>query len=165
MADPFRHPTIALVILSVLSGSIAAQDTRVFGGAAPANWIAPPKVSGDSFTVFHARRSFLLEKAPTRFVVHVSADNRYRLFVNGVQVSSGPQRSDVTHWRYETLDLAPHLRAGRNVIAAIVWNWGSARPVAQHSHRTGFLLQGTSPVEALLNTGKEWKVLRDPAYA
>ncbi len=103
---------------------------------------------------------------PARFVVHVSADNRYRLYVNGLQVSSGPQRSDVTHWRYETLDLAPHLRVGRNVIAALVWNWGAARPVAQHSHRTGFLIQGNGPVEAaLVNTGTGWKLLRDLAYA
>jgi len=106
-------------------------------------------------------------------VVHVSADNRYRLYVNGddvnylsAQVSSGPQRSDVTHWRYETIDLAPHLRRGRNVIAALVWNWGAARPVAQFSHRTGFLLQGDSQVEAaLVNTGAGWKLLRDLAYS
>src|SRR2546423_12847767 len=159
MADePLRRITIAIAFLSALSATVGAQEARVFDGAPPANWIAPAKVPGDSFTVFHARRSFVLEKAPSRFVVHVSADNRYRLYVNGVQLSSGPQRSDVTHWRYETLDLAPRLRAGRNVIAAIVWNWGSARPVAQHSHRTGFLLQGNSPVEAFLNTGKDWKV-------
>jgi alpha-L-rhamnosidase len=99
-------------------------------------------------------------------VVHVSADNRYRLYVNGVPVASGPQRSDVAHWRYETVDIAPNLHAGRNVIAALVWNWGAARPVAQFSHRTGFLLQGNSPLEAsLINTGAGWKVLRDPAYA
>ena len=128
---------------------------------------------GDSFTVFHARRTFELATKPARFVVHVSADNRYRLYVNGedvaylyAQVSSGPQRSDVAHWRYETVDLAPYLRRGRNVIAAVVWNWGAARPVAQFSHRTGFLLQGDSPVEAaLVNTGTDWKVLRDLAYA
>ena len=138
----------------------------MFDGASPASWIAPPGVPGDSFTVFHARRTFVLATVPTRFVVHVSADNRYRLYVNGVQVSSGPQRSDVTHWRYETLDLAPHLRAGRNVIAALVWNWGAARPVAQHSNRTGFLLQGNGQVEAaLVNTGTGWKLLRDPAYS
>ncbi|PYO08340.1 MAG: alpha-L-rhamnosidase [Gemmatimonadetes bacterium] len=121
---------------------------------------------GDSFTVFHARRTFDLPSVPARFVVHVSADNRYRLYVNGLPISSGPQRSDVTHWRYETLDLAPHLSTGRNVIAALVWNWGAARPVAQHSHRTGFLLQGNSTVEAaLVNTGTSWKLLRDLAYA
>ena len=128
---------------------------------------------GDSFTVFHARRTFELAAKPEHFIVHVSADNRYMLYVNGGEVpylydrvSSGPQRSDVTHWRYETVDLAAHLRPGRNVIAALVWNWGAARPVAQFSHRTGFLLQGDSPVEAeLVNTGTGWKVLRDLAYS
>lgn len=143
-----------------------AQPQRVFDGAPAASWIAPPGVPGDSFTVFHARRTIELPSVPARFVVHVSADNRYRLYVNGVQVSSGPQRSDVTHWRYETVDLAAHLHAGRNVIAALVWNWGAARPVAQHSYRTGFLLQGNSAAEAeLVNSGPGWKLLRDDAYA
>ncbi|HEV7389597.1 MAG TPA: hypothetical protein VGN73_13380, partial [Gemmatimonadaceae bacterium] len=87
--------TIAIGILAALSAAVDAQEAPIFEGA-PGNWIAPSKVAGDSFTVFHARRSFVLDKAPTRFVVQVSADNRYRLYVNGVQVSSGPQRSDVT---------------------------------------------------------------------
>ena len=30
--------------------------------------------------------------SPAQFIVHVSADNRYRLFVNGVAVASGRQR-------------------------------------------------------------------------
>ena len=164
--DDRRRILAGFVAIAAFAAPLDAQETRVFDGAPPASWIAPPGVPGDSFTVFHARRTFDLTAVPARFVVHVSADNRYRLYVNGVQVSSGPQRSDVTHWRYETLDLAPHLRAGRNVIAALVWNWGAARPVAQHSHRTGFLLQGNGPVEAaLVNTGTQWKLLRDPAYA
>jgi alpha-L-rhamnosidase len=157
---------LAFAAITAFSIPLGAQEPRVFDAAPPASWIAPPGVPSDSFTVFHARRTFDLTTVPARFVVHVSADNRYRLYVNGLQVSSGPQRSDVTHWRYETLDLAPHLRAGRNVIAALVWNWGAARPVAQHSFRTGFLLQGDGQAEAaLVNTGTGWKLLRDPAYA
>jgi alpha-L-rhamnosidase len=156
----------AFSTIVALSAPLDAQEPRVFDGAPAASWIAPPGVPGDSFTVFHARRTFDLTAVPARFVVHVSADNRYRLYVNGVQVSSGPQRSDVTHWRYETIDIASQLRAGRNVIAALVWNWGEAHPVAQHSYRTGFLLQGNGPVEAeLVNTGTGWKLLRDAAYA
>ncbi|HEY5908407.1 MAG TPA: alpha-L-rhamnosidase C-terminal domain-containing protein [Vicinamibacteria bacterium] len=85
--------------------------------------------------------------------------------MNGEQVSSGPQRSDLMHWRYETVDLAPHLRAGRNVLAALVWNWGAERPVAQFSRQTAFLLQGNSPREAVVNSGPEWKVLRNEGYA
>ncbi len=144
----------------------AAQTRRAAAAAPAASWIAPPGVRGDSFVVFHARRSFDLPVVPARFVAHVSADNRYRLFVNGVLVSSGPQRSDVTHWRYETVDLAPHLHPGRNVLAAVVWNWGAARPVAQHSYRTGFLVQGDGePGAGLVNTGPGWRLLVDSAYA
>lgn len=164
-----RQSLIALgfvaAAISTTAAPVRAQEPRIFDGAPIASWIAPPGVPGDSFTVFHARRTFELSTVPARFVIHVSADNRYRLYVNGVQVSSGPQRSDVTHWRYETVDIARQLHAGRNVIAALVWNWGAARPVAQHSHRTGFLLQGNSAAEALVNTGRGWRLLRDSAYA
>jgi hypothetical protein len=144
-----------------------AQDRApvIFAGAPEAKWIAPPGMSPDSFGVFHARRTLELRAKPARFLVHVSADNRYRLFVNGASVSSGPQRSDAMHWRYETVDLAPALRAGRNVIAAVVWNWGAHHPVAQHSLRTGFLVQGDGPAEAAANTGPGWRLLRDSAYA
>ncbi|MFL5508883.1 MAG: alpha-L-rhamnosidase C-terminal domain-containing protein [Gemmatimonadaceae bacterium] len=161
-----RTTTITIAMLAALSTDVHAQEPPVFNGAAPAHWIAPAGTPADTFTVFHARRTFLLEKVPARFVVHVSADNRYRLYVNGMQMASGPQRSDVAHWRYETIDLASQLHAGRNVISALIWNWGAARPVAQHSNRTGFLMQGDSPVEAaLVNTGPGWRVLTDSAYA
>jgi alpha-L-rhamnosidase len=161
-----RWALAAVALLSGISSLTHAQASVHLDGASPARWIAPPDVPGDSFLVFHARRVVELPSVPARFVVHVSADNRYRLFVNGASVSSGPQRSDVTHWRYETLDLAPSLRPGRNVVAAVIWNWGAARPVAQHSYRTGFLLQGDdAATAALVNTGPGWKLLVDSAYA
>src|SRR6478609_3282671 len=98
-----RAPALtAALVASAAFSALRAQEPRVFQNAPSASWIAPPGVPADTFTVFHARRSFTLTAVPARFVVHVSADNRYRLFVNGAQVSSGPQRSDVAHWRYET---------------------------------------------------------------
>src|SRR6478609_10786153 len=137
--------TTAIALLASHGASAQRSDApRIFAGAPEARWIAPPGMPADSFGVFHARRTLDLATKPAQFVVHVSADNRYRLYVNGVQVSSGPQRSDATHWRYETVDLAPQLAAGSNVIAAGVWNWGPHHPVAQHSLRTAFLLQADS---------------------
>jgi alpha-L-rhamnosidase len=152
------------VIAIALLAHVAHAQGTVFAGAQPASWIAPPNIPGDSSVVFHARRTFDLPSRPDRFTVHVSADNRYRLYVNGDEVANGPQRSDVMHWRYETVDIAPKLRAGRNVVAALVWNWGAAHPVAQHSHRTGFLLQGNGEREAAINTGGGWKLRVDSAY-
>jgi hypothetical protein len=157
---------VILWIVGTAGPAAVQQPTpQVFSGAPAALWIFPPGVAGTEFGVFHFRRSFDLDAQPSRFVVHVSADNRYRLFVNGQQVSSGPQRSDLMHWRYESVDLAPHLRSGRNVLAALVWNWGAERPVAQFSRQTAFLLQGDSPREAAVNSGPEWKVLRSEGYA
>ena len=150
---------------SLVSAQSPASGPRIFAGATEAVWIAPPGMPADSFGVFHARRTLDLPSKPDRFVVHVSADNRYRLYVNGTEVSSGPQRSDVMHWRYETVNLAPQLRAGANTFAAVVWNWGPRHPVAQHSVKPGFLLQGDSPREAIANTGAGWKLYRDSAYA
>src|SRR5439155_23810580 len=117
--DSIRDPLFARVVV-VDDGSgvgpAAAQfpTPQVFAGAPAAPWIFSSGAGGNEFGVFHFRRVFELNAKPASFVVHVSADNRYRLFVNGEQVSSGPQRSDLMHWRYETVDLAPQLRAGRN---------------------------------------------------
>ena len=102
---------------------------------------------------------------PGRFVIHVSADNRYRLFANGVSVSTGPAQSDLLNWRFETIDLAPYLRKGANLLAAVVWNGGVARPMAQISHRTGFILQADDPANKAVNTDGSWKVLHDQAYS
>jgi hypothetical protein len=153
------------VVCSLGPAPVQLSTPKVFASAPAAFWIFPIGTTGHEFGVFHFRRVFQLDVKPSNFVVHVSADNRYRLFVNGEQVSSGPQRSDLMHWRYETVDLAPHLRAGGNVVAAVVWNWGAERPVAQFSRQTAFLLQGDSPREAVLNSGPEWKVLRNEGYA
>jgi hypothetical protein len=164
-----RASRASIAVFTLLVGSRWSEaqfgPAPVFGGAPPASWIADADAPGIAFGVFHFRRSLRLAAPPEHFVVHVSADNRYRFFVNGQQLSSGPQRSDLMHWRYETLDLGPHLRAGENVLAALVWNWGPYRPVAQFSRRTAFLLQGDTDREAVANTGPEWKVLRNPGYA
>lgn len=164
-----RLPTVLTLSVAIcLTATVTSAQRGDPGVAASpaASWIADTTAPADSFGVFHFRRVLALPARPEHFVVHVSADNRYRLMVNGQDVSSGPQRADIMHWRYETIDLAPYLRAGRNVLAATVWNWGAYRPVGQHSRRTAFLLQGVGSGEAVASTGQSgWKVLRDSGYA
>ena len=157
---------VLLMIASCLCHQSEAQpaSTRLLGQAPSAAWIAHPDDPGDVFGVFHFRRVFTISEMPEQFIVHVSADNRYRLFINGRQVSSGPQRSDLMHWRYETVDLAPFLNTGRNILAALVWNWGPYRPVAQFSSRTAFLVQGDTETGAVANTGPEWVVYHNQGY-
>jgi hypothetical protein len=131
----------------------------------PAQWITVPGVAGQSYGVYHFRHSIQLTAKPAQFVIHVSGDNRYQLYVNGALASWGPARSDLTHWYYETVDITPHLKAGKNVLAAVVWNDGQYKAVAQNTNETGFLLQADRPENAAVNTNKSWKCVQDKAYA
>lgn len=131
----------------------------------PASWIAAAEGPERDAGVFHFRKTIRLDAAPARFVVHVSADNRYLIHVNGRRVGTGPARSDVLHWAYETYDLAPYLRAGDNLVAATVWNFGSLSPMAQMSRRTGFLVQGDEEASSALDTGPSWEAAVDPGHA
>ncbi len=144
--------------------STAPVPTHLLDRAWNAQWIAPPQLPARAYSVVHFRKHLKLETAPDRFVVHVSADNRYRLFVNGVPVHIGPARGDLQHWRFDSLDVAPFLQAGDNVLAAQVWNFGEDAPVAQVSARTAFILQGDGELEAPANTDASWTTFINPAY-
>ncbi len=129
-----------------------------------ARWIDVPGTSAQDYGIYHFRRTFDLAAKPEHFVVNVSGDNRYQLLVNGQRVSWGPARGDLTHWRYETVDLTPQLRRGRNVLAAVVWNDGVNRAVAQVTNQTGFLLAAVDPEQSFVNTDRNWKCAVDEAY-
>lgn len=131
----------------------------------PAKWIRVPDTSPTDYGVYHFRRSFSLDLKPASFVIYVSGDNRYELFVNGHRVSWGPARSDLYHWRYETVDIAHELHAGSNLLAAVVWNDGWYRAVAQNTNETGFVLQAESQENAQVNTNSSWKCIQDHAYS
>ncbi|MGK7394250.1 MAG: alpha-L-rhamnosidase C-terminal domain-containing protein [Candidatus Cyclobacteriaceae bacterium M3_2C_046] len=129
-----------------------------------AQWIQHPEADANAFGVYHFRKSFELEKVPEQFMVHVSADNRYTLFVNGKQVCFGPARGDRMHWYFETVDLKPFLRKGTNLLAAQVWNFADHRPLAQITYQTAFILQGNRETEAIVNTDNTWKVMQNQSY-
>lgn len=129
-----------------------------------ARWINYPNDSGKEFGVYLFRKTFDLESNPAHFVIHVSGDNRYRLFVNGQFVINGPARGDEMNWRFETIDIGRFLHSGLNIICAIVWNFGDLRPIAQHSVRTGLIIQGDSPIDSVVNTNSNWSVFKDEAY-
>ncbi|MBA7568042.1 hypothetical protein ES708_09761 [subsurface metagenome] len=123
-------------------------NPRLLDNQWEAGWIACPGVSRRDYGVFHFRKTLSLMARPERFIVHASADNRYKLYVNGVLAGEGPSRGDLRHWRFESYDLASLLREGENVIAAVVWNFGEYAPYAQMTSETGFLLQGDTGAES-----------------
>lgn len=131
----------------------------------PAQWIAPANAPWKSYAMHRFRKTIELDTVPEQLVVHSSGDNRYQLFVNGERVTYGPQRGDLNHWYYESTDIAPYLKPGKNVLAVQVLNYGSHPPDAQMSVQTGFVLAADDQSFRFLNTGKGWKAIYDPSYS
>ena len=129
-----------------------------------AKWIAAPNDEGNGYGVYYFRKKINLDAKPSSFTIHISADNRYKLYVNDSLVSLGPARGDLSYWNYETTDIAPFLKAGKNIIAALVFNEAQYRPEAQETLRTGFIVQGNTSTEEILNTNNTWKCAHDKAY-
>jgi len=130
-----------------------------------AKWIAWPHDSGLEYGVYHFRKNIVLKNTPADFIVHISADNRYQFYVNGERVCIGPSRGDLMHWHFESVDISEFLKQGENILSAVVWNFAHLKPWAQHSNRTGFILQGNSEQEKTVNTDHSWKVLKNEAYS
>jgi len=156
---------LGLLLVSVINSNAQSKiNPELFKQNWPAWWIAAPNGSPDGFGVYHFRRDFNISKVPLSFIVHISADNRYKLYVNGKFISDGPAKGDLPHWRFETIDLAPYLKTGHNVVAAVVWNEGKYRAAALQSYRTAFILQSNDSTTSFIDTNNKWKVLSDKAY-
>jgi len=166
MRPTLRNRVILVLSFLTILPAVATPQTinpALLRQSWKAQWISHPDGPRREFGVFHFRKAFTLERVPERFVIHASGDNRYELFVNGMRVLTGPARGDLYHWRFETLDITPHLRAGKNVLAAVVWNFAELAPMAQMTNETGFILQGDDAAAAVANSNASWKVFASRA--
>lgn len=164
MRSLFTAFLLALGLLAGINTYAQPADQTTVSKPWNAYWIAAANDPGRQYGVYYFRKSIDLAAKPTTFIVKISADNRYKLFVNGTLVSVGPARGDTYYWNYENIDLAPYLTVGKNSITAIVWNEAEYRPEAQISLRTGFILQGSTTAEEILNTNNTWKCALNKAY-
>ena len=130
-----------------------------------ASWITLPGASHEGYGVFWFSRAVKLSARPSSLPVKVSADNRYKLFVNGRLVSLGPARGDITHWKFAVVDLAPVLRTGTNHVSAQVWNEGEDKPEAQPSLHTAFILEAIAGEGHVWDTDTAWRCRMDSSYA
>lgn len=125
----------------------------------PASWIAP---SGSLATpiLFAARCRFTVEVPSAPIRLHVSADERFELYLDGALVARGPERGDPDNWFFQTYDIAD-LAPGEHLLVARVWAMGDAAPIAQLSAGPAFLLAAEGAWGERLSTGvAPWQTMR-----
>jgi hypothetical protein len=62
---------------------------------------------------------------PASLEISISGNSRYRLWINGEPIVSGPCKGDRWRHYYETLDVSSHLQLGLNIFAVQVWSLNS----------------------------------------
>jgi len=128
-------------------------------------WSDPEGVGRNRTVLF--RTTFELPEEPAGGELHLFADTRYRLLVNGTVLGHGPARFFTAKPEYDTYDLRPVLRQGRNAVAVVVNSTGG---VAFHAEASvgGLVAWGEARDAAgnavPLATGESWRALESPAH-
>ena len=114
------------------------------------------------------RKEIQLQTKPTGCHVKISADSRYKLYVNGIFVQEGPAKGDREVWYYDEAACLPYLHLGKNVLAVLVLRYPQTIEKRNHSlHRTDYpnlYIEGSITLESQTTmdvSGKTgWKCLR-----
>ena len=127
-------------------------------GLWPAYWIGCKETALPLVAAF--RLPFHLDHDAS-FRIHVSADERYELYLDGQLAGRGPERGDPFHWFYESFQI--NLPAGDHLFAARVWALGEQAAEYQMSVQPGFLLAAEGELNEQLSTGlAPWQGRRLP---
>jgi alpha-L-rhamnosidase len=155
----FTATFIVFAIAPLSQAQISPRSSKLW----TAQWITAPNTPQRDEIVLHFRKVIDIVQPPQNFRIDVSADNQFVFYVNQQRVGSGPSRSDLAHWRYETYDIGPLLHPGRNVLAATVWNFSTHAAVAQIGDRVAFLVHGEGDAERVVDTDTTWEVEQERA--
>lgn len=137
------------------------------------NWIRPKNgIVKDKPMRMLFRRTFYFDEIPETAQLMISADSRYKLYVNGQLVETGPCKGDSEVWYYDELELASYLRTGKNVIAAEVLAFPNEHGNGSFSiFRTGhpgLFVSGKAESRHIaidLSADEQWKGCIDPDFS
>ena len=116
------------------------------------NWIwtpdwTPEDTENARIVLFRVRMDLCAK--PEFFPVRITADTRYKLYVNGHLAEYGPSRGDLHIWYLDEVDLAPWLSPGENIISAAVLRYPADVRKGNHgmfrTKNPGLYIEGVQP--------------------
>lgn len=99
------------------------------------------------------RKTFDLDAVPKKAPLFITADQSYRLYINGKFVCSGPARGYQHSWPFDEIDAAKYLKKGKNIIAVRAYNAGRST--------FGYITQGRAGFIFALELGNGKNILSD----
>ena len=108
-------------------------------------------------------RTFDLAAVPETFPISLFADTRYRLWVNGEFVATGPGRFVTQFPEFDTHDVAHRLRVGSNSLLVEVNFYGASSYQSMPDGEPGFIAWGGDG-EVDLTTPGDWQAFHMDAW-
>jgi alpha-L-rhamnosidase len=116
-------------------------------------WASAPEPEGTHFVAF--RKRFTLPIPPQEARLHLFADVRYLLWINGTYVERGPARFQPQGPEYDTIPVTPFLKTGSNVIIVLVMANASNGKMMHHAPGLTASLEAAGTM--LVGTDATWK--------
>ncbi len=126
-------------------------------------WIWPGRWNEPRNVYAQFRFDFPWINPPKRAMFHITADQSYMLYVNGQYVTRGPARGYQKSWPFDTVDIGPYLRSGRNWMSVLVYNAGISTFQYLHKDAAGFICAGEWEGKEI-HSGPEWQMRLAPAH-
>ena len=128
-----------------------------------AKWISPPPLYGKT-SLYVFKKNFTVTDKVSSFSVRVSAETRYRLYINGKELSHGPCKGSQFVKYYEELDCKDALLNGQNEIKVLVMHIspqaGKLFTTARPQDRAALYFDGT-----LVTDKGEEKIVSDESFS
>ena len=131
----------------------AAPGSEEIGRGLQTNfiWLASAPVGRQVYAAF--RKSFTLETLPPAATLHLFADSRYILWINGQYVERGPGRFDPRAPEYDSLEVRRYLRPGANVIAVLVHHYHDGKNSTDWASINGRIMRHAPGLTGWLELG------------
>ncbi|MFA5645456.1 MAG: family 78 glycoside hydrolase catalytic domain [Candidatus Ratteibacteria bacterium] len=111
-----------------------------------------------------ARREFFLETVPDSLLFSLTADTKYRLYVNERLAAFGPARGFLSPYPFDSIDIAPLLQKGKNVLAVLVHQTGHGTYQSIYGGAAGLIADGSVHGIALGTEPGLWLVRPSPGH-
>jgi autotransporter-associated beta strand protein len=148
---------LALLLAHPLHAGVAQtlQSSMIWSPAAP--------VGTQAYVAF--RKEFNLAEVPGGpALLHLFADSRYLLWVNGSQILRGPSRFNPKGPEYDSLDIKPYLQTGANSLVVLVHHYAGATSGRIMSHAPGLTALLEAGGEEILRSDTSWKSSNSTEY-
>ncbi|MEZ5797888.1 MAG: hypothetical protein R3D63_10665 [Paracoccaceae bacterium] len=127
-------------------------------------WIGPAHPFDLAEAYLNYRADLSLAAVPQDATIHISADSRYRLWINGEFLARGPERSWPSSMAVDSHPIARHLQPGVNRIAVQVYSPGYSHFSYLHRAATGLIAWISGDDRTLLATTPDWHCNRDASW-